>query len=124
MCESKLWLFCLFLPNQHLIYCCWLYWIATVAADSILEAAIYLDMKSIEDVGLDMDPEAGDVDKVEYISVYAVLDVSSGLGLNLPVYIKFSSCVHNLDANKALDSALFKSANKKAMSKAQWLWNL
>ncbi|XP_036354513.1 uncharacterized protein LOC118760985 [Octopus sinensis] len=94
----------------------------------ILEAAANPDVEGAKDVDLDMDPEAGDVDEVEYISVDASLDESSGLVLNLPVHIKCVShtfnLVANIDANKALDSTMFKSAYRKAMSKVQQLCNL
>ncbi|CAI9737459.1 Hypothetical predicted protein [Octopus vulgaris] len=93
----------------------------------IPEAAADPNMESIEDVDLDMDFEAGDVDKVEYIveSIDAILDEPSGLCLNLPVHIKCTAHTFNLeasmDADKALDSALFKSVDRKAMFKAQCL---
>ncbi|CAI9714700.1 Hypothetical predicted protein [Octopus vulgaris] len=78
-------------------------------------------MKGIEDVDLDVDPEAGDVDKIEYISVDAILDESIDLGLNLPVHIKCAALNFNLVAVKALDIASFKLAYRKAMSKAHCL---
>ena len=85
------------------------------------------DVEGVEDVGLDVDPEAGAMDEVEYISVEAVLDESSSLDHNLPVHMRCAAHTFNLvasvDANKALDSAPFKSAYRKAMSKAQALWN-
>lgn len=85
------------------------------------------DMEGVEDVDLDVDHEDGDVGEVEYIPVDAALDESSGLGLSLPVHMRCSAHILNLvasvDADKALDSALFKSAYRKAMSKAQVLWN-
>ncbi|CAI9731009.1 Hypothetical predicted protein [Octopus vulgaris] len=45
----------------------------------IPEAVADQDMEGVEDVN----PEAGDVDKVKYISVDTILDESSGLGLNM-----------------------------------------
>ncbi|XP_042229523.1 uncharacterized protein LOC121871369 [Homarus americanus] len=86
------------------------------------------DVEGVENVDLDADPEAGGVDEVEYISVDSALDESSGLGLDLPVHMRCAAHTFNLiasvDADKALDSASFKSAYRKAMSKAQALWNL
>ncbi|CAI9721765.1 Hypothetical predicted protein [Octopus vulgaris] len=61
----------------------------------ILEAAADVDVKGVEDVDMDVDPKAGDVDEVEYISVDIVLDEFSGLGLNLPVYMKCSAHTFN-----------------------------
>lgn len=46
-------------------------------------AAANLEVNRIEVVDLDMNPEAGDVDKVEHFSVDTILDESSGLSLNL-----------------------------------------
>ncbi|KAM4724785.1 uncharacterized protein FYW61_013082 [Anableps anableps] len=83
---------------------------------------------SEEDAIQDVDLEAGGVDDVEYISVDPILDKSSGLGLKLPVHMKCAAHNFNLvasvDASEALDSALFKSAYRKAMSNARELWNL
>ncbi|CAI9715516.1 Hypothetical predicted protein [Octopus vulgaris] len=94
----------------------------------IPEAATDPEVEGVVDLVLDVDPEAEDVDEVEYISVDAVLDESSGLSLNLPVHMKCTAhtfkLVASLDADKALDSASFKSAYRKVMPKAQQLWNL
>jgi hypothetical protein len=78
------------------------------------------DMEGVEDVDIDVDPEAGSMDEVEYISDEATLEGSSGLGHNLPVHMR---CAASVYAEKALDSAQFKSAYRKAMSKARALWN-
>ncbi|CAI9717633.1 Hypothetical predicted protein [Octopus vulgaris] len=92
----------------------------------IPEAADDPDMEGVADVDLDVDPEAGDVDEVENISVDAALDGSSGL--DLPVHMKCTAHTFNLVASvnfdKALDSASFKSVYTKALSNAQRLWNL
>ncbi|XP_043994868.1 uncharacterized protein LOC122843844 isoform X1 [Gambusia affinis] len=80
---------------------------------------------SEEDWIQDVDPEAGGV---EYISVDATLDKSSNLGLKLPTHMKCAAHSFNLvasvDASEALNCALFRSAYRKAMSKAWALWNL
>ncbi|CAI9727394.1 Hypothetical predicted protein [Octopus vulgaris] len=80
----------------------------------IHEAAADLDVEGVKDMDLDVDLEAGDMDEVEYISVDAILDEFSRLGLNLPVHMKCAAHTFNLvasvDADKALDSTLFKSA--------------
>ncbi|XP_054881487.1 uncharacterized protein LOC129355892 isoform X3 [Poeciliopsis prolifica] len=80
---------------------------------------------SEEDWIQDVDPEAGGV---EYISVDATLDKSSNLGHNLPTHMKCAAHTFNLvasvDASEALNCALFRSAYRKAMSKARALWNL
>ncbi|KAA0198449.1 hypothetical protein HAZT_HAZT010698 [Hyalella azteca] len=88
------------------------------------------DMEGVEDVDIDVDPEAGSMDEVEYISVEATLEAdegSSGLSHNLPVHMRCAAHTFNLvasvDADKALDSAQFKSAYRKAMSNARALWN-
>ncbi|CAI9734730.1 XP_042229523.1uncharacterized protein LOC121871369 [Octopus vulgaris] len=81
------------------------------------------DVEGVADMDLDMDPEAGDENGVWYISVDAILDESSGLGL-MKCAVHSFNLVASVNANKALDSTSFKSANKKAMSKAQRLWNL
>ncbi|CAI9730030.1 Hypothetical predicted protein [Octopus vulgaris] len=76
------------------------------------EVAADPDVEGIEDVDLNVDPEAGDMDEVEYSSVDAILDESSGLGLNLPVHMKCTaptfSLVASMDADKALENASFK----------------
>ncbi|KAA0199725.1 hypothetical protein HAZT_HAZT005453 [Hyalella azteca] len=51
-------------------------------------------MEGVEDVDIDVDPEVGSMEKVEYISVEATLEAdegSSGLGHNLPVHIRWNS---------------------------------
>uniref|UniRef100_A0A3B3XLC6 BED-type domain-containing protein n=1 Tax=Poecilia mexicana TaxID=48701 RepID=A0A3B3XLC6_9TELE len=81
--------------------------------------------ESEEDWIQDVDPEAGGV---EYISVDATLDKSSSLGLKLPVHMKCAAHTFNLvasvDASEALNCTLFRSAYRKAMSKARALWCL
>lgn len=78
----------------------WLPDIPDVAAD--------LDVEGVEDVNLDVGPEAGNVDKVVYISVDASFGESSSLGLNLQVHMKCTAHTFNLtaiiDANKPLDN--------------------
>uniref|UniRef100_A0A672F8K3 HAT C-terminal dimerisation domain-containing protein n=1 Tax=Salarias fasciatus TaxID=181472 RepID=A0A672F8K3_SALFA len=89
----------------------------------IPESAADPDVEGIEDV----DPEAEAMDEVEYISVEATFDGSSGLGHNLPVHMKCAahtfSLVASVDADKALGSTVLKSAYRKAIAKAQALWN-
>ncbi|XP_013878674.1 uncharacterized protein LOC106528135 [Austrofundulus limnaeus] len=57
-----------------------------------------------------------------------MLDEPGGLGLKLPAHLKCAAHTFNLvasvDAKKALESASFKSAYRKFMSKAQGLWKL
>ncbi|CAI9729324.1 Hypothetical predicted protein [Octopus vulgaris] len=95
---------------------------------NIPEVAVDTDVEGMEDVALDVQPEAGDEDEVEYISLDAILEESSGLGLNLLMYMKCAAhtvnCVASMDADKALDSTSFKSADRKIMSNAHRLWNL
>jgi hypothetical protein len=67
------------------------------------------DMEGVDDVDTDVDPEAGSMDEVEYISIEATLEGDSGLGHNLPVHMKCAAHTFNLvasvDVNKVLDSA-------------------
>jgi hypothetical protein len=60
-------------------------------------------------------------------SIEATLEGYSGLSHNLPVHMRCAAHTFNLvasvDVDKVLDSAQFKSAYRKAMSKARALWN-
>ncbi|MEQ2186144.1 hypothetical protein GOODEAATRI_025648, partial [Goodea atripinnis] len=67
-----------------------------------------------KDWGEDVNPEAGDVEDIECISVDDILDESSSLGLKLAMYMRCAAHTLNLmasmDANKALESIVFKPA--------------
>lgn len=70
--------------------------------------------------------DAGDAgNEVEYFSFDTTLDKFNGLGLNLPVHMRnmAPNLTASVDANKAFESSLFKSANRKAISKTQKLWD-
>ncbi|XP_034018620.1 uncharacterized protein LOC117503486 [Thalassophryne amazonica] len=92
----------------------------------IPEPAADFDM-DVKDVDMDMDAKAEAMNEVEHISVESALEVCSGLGHDLPVHMRCAAHTFNLvasvDAEKALASAPFKLAYRKAMSKAQALWN-
>lgn len=74
------------------------------------------------------DSESDDVAQLEYISVNAVLDEPTDLGLKLPIHMRCAAHTFNLvataDAAKSLESGSFKSIYCKSMGKARALWNL
>jgi hypothetical protein len=67
-------------------------------------------------------------DTVESVEVEQMLEENSNNSYNLPVHMRCAAHTFNLiatvDSEKALDDVSFKSICRKAMAKAQALWNL
>lgn len=86
-----------------------------VLLSDIPEDAVDTGIEGVEDVDLDVDPEAKDVDKVDYMSA----DEFSRLSLNLPVCINYPAYTFILlacvNADRPLDSTLVNSAFGKDM---------